>query len=285
MQLWYIRKNKDMLAKIPIKQYIKVSEQHQVTQFQNMWGFYTMGYTQECYYWEYMVFLRKTLIILISQTLAALNNEVQILMAIIIFISNLIAVMIMKPIESQTSTNINIFSQLLNLMFLYLGMFYATGNEEWYMKNDVSNILFVILIFFPIIYFYYWFIQQIFLNCLIMIFLWNRKIFQLITLNLIDSNKFYRDHIHQEDSIQEDVNEFLEPEEETKQDNSDQAKESDFIDQKLGSCYLNKEREARKQEAMVKKIQNLLEEQTKTNDKIASMFKELNKREKLNTYL
>ena len=94
------------------------------------------------------------------------------------------------------SDNLNVFSQVTQMIMLYNGMFYITGSEKWYMDPDSGiDWLFMIIIFVPSIGFLIKWMNAIKTQFLIILFVNNPELFKVITFNLVDTVKFKNDHL------------------------------------------------------------------------------------------
>ena len=79
---------------------------------------------------------------------------------------------------------------------LYNGMFYITGSDKWYMDPETGiDWLFLVIIFIPSIMFLLAWLNAIKTQFLIILYMKSTNCFKLVTLNLMDMNKFKAEHI------------------------------------------------------------------------------------------
>ena len=86
------------------------------------------------------------------------------------------------------------------MLFMYVGIFYMTNDKQDFIKNETSPFHYIMfpLIFLPTMIFFFNWVKVICLNFLMMIYIKNVKAFRLVTLNLWDSNKFYRSYFNED---------------------------------------------------------------------------------------
>lgn len=79
---------------------------------------------------------------------------------------------------------------------MYVGLFYITGEDTRYMsENSLIHYPFILAIFFPTFIFIVKWLAVIKTQFLIIMFLKNRGLFKLFTLNMYNEVDFEREHI------------------------------------------------------------------------------------------
>jgi hypothetical protein len=86
------------------------------------------------------------------------------------------------------------------MTLMYVGLFYMTNGKHEFIKSDTSAFHWFIspFILFPSVWFFYSWVKTIIINSLKLIYSKNLQMFRLVTLNLYDTNEFYRNHFNQE---------------------------------------------------------------------------------------
>lgn len=83
------------------------------------------------------------------------------------------------------------------MIWMYFGLFYISGKDQWYMEN--IDWLFIPSIFIPSFSVVLIWFMKIQLQCLVALYKTNIKLFKILTLNLLDINEFYVNHIMKEE--------------------------------------------------------------------------------------
>jgi len=111
------------------------------------------GYSAQRYYWEFIITIRKSVIVALSMFLSAINSNVQSFTAILFIWVMLSIQYYFKPYSNKDLNNIEELSLATNIVTLYCGMYFDTD-----VGRDVSFYVILILITFVInaIYFLYW---------------------------------------------------------------------------------------------------------------------------------
>lgn len=86
------------------------------------------------------------------------------------------------------------------MTLMYVGLFYMTNGQYQFIKSDTSAFHYVLFpfILLPSLWFLYCWIKTVIINFLMLIYIKNLQMFRLVTLNLYDSNKFYRTYFNPE---------------------------------------------------------------------------------------
>lgn len=112
------------------------------------------GYSERRYYWEFIIVIRKSVIVALSMFLSAINSNVQSFTAILFIWVMLSIQYYFKPYSNRDLNNIEELSLATNIVTLYCGMYFDTD-----VGKDAAFYVILILITFIIncIYFCYWF--------------------------------------------------------------------------------------------------------------------------------
>ena len=111
-------------------------------------GFLTQGYTEEFYYWEIVLLLRKTILVLLMTFLAPISSGVQSLTAIIILIFCLILQIKKSPFYDERLNTLEQTSLYVQITIIYFGLYYQAGKKDPFVlsKGTMYCILLMIII-------------------------------------------------------------------------------------------------------------------------------------------
>lgn len=123
-----VYKNQEFIELIKDKQDLSKQKQFQVEQFVGSYGFLFNGYKKEYYYFEFITMFSKVLIIFATEYLRKVSNEIQVLISIIIIISSIMSIIKLRPYESVRYGEENIQSQSIQMVIMYVGLFYMTNS-------------------------------------------------------------------------------------------------------------------------------------------------------------
>lgn len=110
----------------------------QVENYAKQYGFLFFGFKEKVFYWELIVMGRKLIVIFGVQFLSSVSSEVQVLVAILIIICSIFIIIKIKPFTNARTNFNNIYSQAIQMLMMYVGLFYMTGHEQAYMNSDSS---------------------------------------------------------------------------------------------------------------------------------------------------
>ena len=121
-------------------------------------GFLSTGLDPEFYAWELAIMVRKTIIIFATEYGSSISSEVQVLVAIIICVCNVMLILQFRPMADSFCNRMDVFSQVVQMITLYNGLFYITGADRWYMNpNTGIDWFFMPLILAPsLVFFVLW---------------------------------------------------------------------------------------------------------------------------------
>jgi predicted outer membrane repeat protein len=111
------------------------------------------GYSEKRYYWEFIIVIRKSVIVALSMFLSAINSNVQSFTAILFIWCMLSVQYYLKPYSNKDLNNIEELSLATNIVTLYCGMYFDT---------DVGKDLFFYMILLTLtfmtnsLFFLYW---------------------------------------------------------------------------------------------------------------------------------
>lgn len=145
--------------------------------------------------------LRKMLIIFCVEYLASVAGEVQILTTMLVVVVSTMSVVYAKPFDCSTENAFNVFSQAVHLIWLYDGLYYVTGNgKPWMDPDSAVKWVFIIFISVPSFGFFLLWLAKVKDQILIIVFKTNRTLWKVLTLGLVNQEKFaseYVDQFHQ----------------------------------------------------------------------------------------
>ena len=118
-----LRKNLQVLGAIKKHSEGKVHEDL-MKRFKVRLGFLTSGYHDEYYYWEIVLLMRKTLIVLMLTFLAPVSSGVQSLTAILVFVLFFMVQIKLKPYYDDSLNNMENISLFVLIMTIYCGLYY-----------------------------------------------------------------------------------------------------------------------------------------------------------------
>ena len=118
-----LRKKLEVLAAIKKHSEGNVHEDL-MKRFRMRLGFLTSGYSDEYYYWEIVLLMRKTLIVLMLTFLAPVSSGVQSLTAILVFVLFFMIQIKLKPFYDDSLNNMETISLFVLIMTIYCGLYY-----------------------------------------------------------------------------------------------------------------------------------------------------------------
>lgn len=104
-----------------------------IDKYTKKYGFLFLGFKEEVYYWELVVITRKLIIIFAVQFLSSVSPFVQVLVGILIIIASIMSIIGIKPFANNEVNFNNIYSQAIQMLMMYVGLFYMTGSGKSYM--------------------------------------------------------------------------------------------------------------------------------------------------------
>ena len=125
-----LKKNKNLIKNLENKDDLPKAERFGVESFMKRYGFLFLGVNFEYYYWEVCVMIRKTAVIFATEFLSSVAGVVQVLVAIIILVAAGMLVIKLRPFEGEEAVKADIFSQAVQLLLMYIGLYYMTGEED-----------------------------------------------------------------------------------------------------------------------------------------------------------
>ena len=93
-------------------------------------GFLTSGYRTEFYFWEILIILRKTVLVLLITFLAPISKGVQSLSTIIVLSTFLIVHLRVSPFYDSKLNNLETYSLLALILVVYFGLYYQAGKDS-----------------------------------------------------------------------------------------------------------------------------------------------------------
>ena len=122
-------------------------------------GFLTQGYEDKYYYWEVVLLLRKTVLVLLMTFLAPVSAGVQSLSAILMLIGFLVTQLRTKPFYDERLNLLEASTIIVQISIIYFGLFYQAGKNDDFVTTDsvkygililiiVASAQFIIMFFF-----------------------------------------------------------------------------------------------------------------------------------------
>ena len=195
---------KQVAASKSLKGKALLKEQDRQTAFTARFGFLLLGMRKDYFYWELVVLARKAIIIFACEFLGSVSSDVQVLVAILICVVNLMANIYIRPLQSKMENAIDIFSQCVQMTLLYNGLFYITGYQSYLDPDSGVNWFFLCVIFIPSLCFLIMWVLSLKKQVLIVAYGNNRNVFKALTLGLVDQKKFKKTNIDNDD-LEEDT--------------------------------------------------------------------------------
>ena len=108
----------------------------------------TQGYTDEFYYWEVVLLLRKTILVLMLTFLAPISAGVQSLTAILLLIFSLVLQVKKQPFYDEKLNTLESTSLFVMIFIIYFGLYYQAGKKDPFVQGDGTMwcIFFLILV-------------------------------------------------------------------------------------------------------------------------------------------
>ena len=119
-------------------------DRFKVESYQLKYGFLFGGFKEEVFYWELVVMTRKTCVIFATEFLTSVSSEVQVLVSILIIIASIMSIIKIKPFLNNETNGSNIYSQQVQMLMMYIGLFYMTGHGREYMA-DTSKLHWILI--------------------------------------------------------------------------------------------------------------------------------------------
>lgn len=116
------------------------------------YGFLYKGFKSEVYYWEFIIFLRKILIISCSVFLQNVSVAIQALVVFVIISTGFILQERMQPYCYQQLNKMEIRSIVVSGATIYSGMFFLTGD----LTVEGKIVLFSVMVLTNIVFMVYW---------------------------------------------------------------------------------------------------------------------------------
>lgn len=143
------------------------------------YGFLYKGFKSNRYYWEFVIMLRKIIIICSSVFLKSTSPGIQ---ALIVFVVILFAYLFQRRLEPYSVDQLNemeLKSIMVSVVTIYAGLFFLTNHIDTYGKTT----LFVFMVIMNTIFLIYWgyftfgfYIRKIYSKCKIFINIFSKKI-------------------------------------------------------------------------------------------------------------
>lgn len=115
-------------------------------QIKMRYGLLFLGTQPQFYFWEVIILIRKLLVIFASNFLASVSEIIQCLSIILVVIANMMYAIRYRPFQSDLGNYTNLFSQVVQLIRIYCGIYYITAAGDDYSKNMFMNYLILLVI-------------------------------------------------------------------------------------------------------------------------------------------
>ena len=109
-------------------------------------GFLTQGYEDKYYYWEIVLLLRKTVLVLMLTFLAPISAGIQSLSAILLLIFSLIFHMNKQPFYDYRLNYLETTSLFVQIAIIYFGLYYQAGKNDQFVNSDGMMYTFFLII-------------------------------------------------------------------------------------------------------------------------------------------
>lgn len=108
--------------------------------FELKFGFLTSGYQEKFYFWEVLLILRKTLIVLMITLLAPLSKGMQSLTTISVLLAFLTVHIKIAPFNDQRLNDLESYSLIVLIITIYFGLYYQSskGTESLF-ESDITK--------------------------------------------------------------------------------------------------------------------------------------------------
>ena len=165
---YVVHSQREMIELNAIKQDLNKVKQLQVEKFITRFGFLFNGYKKQYLYWDLIVMMRKVLVIFATEYLKTISNEIQVLISVILVVTNILIIINLKPFIDSQQGRQNINSGHIQMGIMYVGMFYMTNGQYRYIEDadSIFHWLFLPLVFFPSVLFLLLWLKTIVINCL-----------------------------------------------------------------------------------------------------------------------
>ena len=98
-------------------------------------GFLTAGFSEEHYYWEIVLLMRKTIIVMMVTFLAPVSAGIQSLFALFVLLGFFWLQMKVKPYYAEQLNVMEKISLIVMLLTIYSGLYYLSGKEDPIMQS------------------------------------------------------------------------------------------------------------------------------------------------------
>jgi len=132
------------ISQIKEKSTMMKRDRFKVESYQLKYGFLFGGFKEEVFYWELVVMTRKICVIFATEFLTSVSSEVQVLVSILIIIASIMSIIKIKPFLNNETNFSNIYSQQVQMLMMYIGLFYMTGHDREYMA-DTSKLHWILI--------------------------------------------------------------------------------------------------------------------------------------------
>ena len=161
-------------------------------------GFLTAGYNDNYFYWEIVLLMRKTLLVLIIVFLSSVSSGVQSLSSVLILTIFFTVHWRLQPYYDEQLNRMETLSLFVIILTIYFGLYYQTGEGEPAMQNDVVTWVVFVAVLVPSIVFAVNFLRKMWIEVLKVVAGKSAKAFRFLTCGSIDITQFRRKHMEEE---------------------------------------------------------------------------------------
>lgn len=169
-------------------------------------GFLTAGYSEDYFFWEIVLLMRKTLVVLMIVFLSSVSSGVQSLTAILVMTIFFGIQFKLQPYYDPALNDMETLSLFVIILTIYCGLYYQAGEGEAVMQNQIVTWLIFCGVLIPSIVFAINFIRKMWIEILKQVSAKSVKAFRFLTCGTKDITEFRLQHMVQEsESEQSDV--------------------------------------------------------------------------------
>ena len=144
-------------------------------------GFLTAGYDDKYFYWEIVLLMRKTVLVLIIVFLSSVSSGVQSLTAILILTIFFMIQNKLKPYYDDGLNTMETSSLFVIIITIYAGLYYQAGEGEPIMESEVVSWVIFSAVLIPSIFFAINFAGKIRIEILKVVAGKSSKVFRYLT--------------------------------------------------------------------------------------------------------
>ena len=153
-------------------------------------GFLTAGYSDKYFYWEIVLLMRKTVLVLIIVFLSSVSSGVQSLSAILILTIFFMIQWKLEPYYDDALNQMETLSLFVIIFTIYAGLYYQAGEGEPIMESQVVSWIIFSAVLIPSILFGINFSGKIWIEILKVVAGKSSKLFRYLTCGTKDLNEF-----------------------------------------------------------------------------------------------